>query len=135
MKPHALPLLIGLLVSTPALAQSDAASQVSAISVAPSVELASVALEAIPAGSHLVVKALRPVGELVEISVEAAATGASFVLSVTADTVRALGLAAGTVLTFTAVSAGYVISVGAEVLAFVPDAVSRTLIHHRELQP
>jgi hypothetical protein len=135
MKTHAIPLLLGLLASTPALAQSQAASQVSAISVAPSVELAAVALQAVPAGSHLVVKALRPVGELVEISVEAAATGASFVLSVTADTVRALGVAAGSVLTVTAVSAGYLISVGAEVLAFVPDTLSRSLIHHRELLP
>ena len=133
MKSRFAALAVGLALNTPAWAQSTDASQASAISLAPSVELAASAFQAIPAGSALVVRALRPVGESIELLVEASANGASFVLEVSAETVRALGLAAGSVLVVTAVGAGYLISVGAEAIAFIPDALSHSLIHHREL--
>ena len=125
---------LGLALTAPAWAQSTDASQASAISLAPSVELAASALRGIPAGSALVVQALKPVGDSVQLLVEASANGASFVLEVSAQTVRALGLAAGSVLVVTAVSAGYLVSVGAEAIAFIPDQLSLSLIHHRELQ-
>jgi hypothetical protein len=125
--------VFGLLLTTPAWAQSTEASQASAISLAPSVELAAAALQAVPAGSALVVRALKPIGKTVELVVEASATGASFVLEVSAETVSALALAAGTLLTVTALSTGYLISAGAEAIAFIPDQLSRSLIHHREL--
>ena len=133
MKANRIALVLGLSLTTPAWAQSTEASQASAISLAPSVELAATALQAIPAGSALVVRALKPIGRTVELVVEASATGASFVLEVSAETVSALGLAAGVVLTVTAISTGYLISAGAEAIAFIPDQLSRSLIHHREL--
>jgi len=125
--------LAGLLQSQPAFAQSTQASQVSAISMAPSVEGTALVLEALPAGSKLVVTALRPVGDLVELSVETASQGAAISLRVSAATARATGLAVGTTLVVTAISAGMLISAGGETVAFIPDALSRSLIHHREL--
>jgi hypothetical protein len=135
MKAKYTTLLLGLLLTTPAWAQSTDASQASAISLAPSVELAATSLQAVPAGSALVVRALKPIGQTVELSVEASANGASFVLEVSAETIRALGLAAGTVLTVTVISTGYLIGAGTEAIAFIPDQLSRSLIHHRELSP
>jgi hypothetical protein len=123
----------GLLQATPVRAQSTTASQLSAISVAPSAASAEVALAALPAGSELVVTALRTVGDVVVLSVEAAGHGAAISLEVSAAAVRSTGLVVGSVLVTAATSAGVMISVGSEVVAFVPDALARSLIHHQEL--
>jgi hypothetical protein len=96
-------------------------------------ELAAMTLRAIPAGSGLVIRALKPMGQTVELLVLASATGASFVVEVGSETVHALGLAVGTALSVTAISAGYLIYAGSEALAFIPDELARSLVHHREL--
>lgn len=119
--------------ATPARAQSETPSEASAVSVSPSVEAAAVTLSLLPAGSELVVQSLRPVGKSVELVLVASATGTSVALHVAADTVRALGLSAGTTLVLAAVSGGFVLSAGAEIVAFVPDALTRSLIHDAEL--
>ena len=122
----------GLLPARQARAQSDA-SQVSAISMEPSAASAAVVLEAVPAGSKLLVTALRPVGNVLELSVESASRGVAVSIEVSAATARATGLVVGSVVEVTAVSAGFLISAGAEAIAFIPDALCRSLIHHREL--
>jgi hypothetical protein len=129
-----LALALGLLASLPAAAQSIGASQASAISVAPSVELASIALEALPAGSRLLVRGVEHVGDSVRLTVAASAEGASFVVEVAAETAASLGVAVGTVLSVAVVTGGHVLSQAGRVLAFIPDAATRALIHHRELQ-
>lgn len=126
-------LCLGLLGTVPIAAQSTGASQASAISVAPSVELASIALETIPAGSELVVRSVEVVGESVLVTVTAAAGGASFVLELTAQAASGLVLVAGTVVWVAIVSGGYLLSVAGEVLAFVPDAATRALMHHEAI--
>jgi hypothetical protein len=125
--------LLGLSITLPAAAQSDAASQASAISVAPSVELASIAMEALPAGSKLLVKGVEIVGESVLVTVAAAAEGVSFVVEMTAQAARAMSITAGMVVSVVVVSGGYLLSVAGEVLAFIPDASTRALIHHEAL--
>ena len=126
-------LALGLLATVPAAAQSTAPSQASAVSVAPSVELASIALEALPAGSELVIRSVEVVGERVRVTVASAATGASFVVELAARAARGVVLAAGTVVSVAVVSGGYLLSVAGEALAFVPDAAARALIHHEAL--
>jgi hypothetical protein len=126
-------LCLGLLATVPAAAQSTAGSQASAISVAPSVELASIALEALPAGSKLVVESVQVVGESVLVTVGSVAGGASFVLELGAKAVKGVVLAAGTVVSVAVVSGGYVLSVAGEMLAFIPDAATRALMHHEAL--
>ena len=125
--------LAGLLQAPSALAQSTAASQASAISMEPSVASAAAVVEALPAGSHLVVTALRPVGEMVELSVETAGHVSITGLKVSAATARATGLAIGTALVVATMSAGVLISAGGEAIAFIPDQLARSLTHHREL--
>jgi hypothetical protein len=129
----ALALAFGLLATVPAAAQSTAASQASAVSVAPSVELASIALEALPAGSELVIRSVEVVGESVLVTVASATTGASFVVELAARATRGVVLSAGTVVSVAVVSGGYLLSVAGEALAFIPDAASRALIHHEAL--
>jgi hypothetical protein len=128
-----LPALLVLALSPAAFAQSEAASEASAYSVAPSVEVAYGLLSLVPVGSELVVQAIRPVAGSVELVLVSAVTGASIVLEVGAEVVRAAGLVLGTTLVVTAVAAGFLLSVGAEVIAFVPDAATHALIHHAEL--
>jgi hypothetical protein len=123
---------LAAVTSLPAAAQSDA-SQASAVSIAPSVELASIALEAVPIGSGLVVKTVEIAGASALVTVSVAATGASFVVAIAAETVSALGLAAGAMLEASVVAGGWLLSVDGEPVCFVPDADARTLIHHREL--
>lgn len=103
------------------------------MSVAPSVELASIALEALPVGSELVVKSVEKVGESVLVTVVSAAEGASFVLELGAKAASGAVLAAGTVVAVAVVSGGYLLSVAGEVLAFIPDAAAIALMHHEAL--
>lgn len=129
--------VIALSLLFPAIAlaapQSSEASRASAISLAPSVEAGALSLHALDAGSELIVTALRPVGDAVELALTASATGASAVLRVGADSVRASGVVVGATLVVTAVSAGVLISAGAEVIAFVPNQLAAGMIHHRPL--
>ncbi len=113
--------------------QSDSPSQASAISLAPSVELAAITLASVPAGSRLIVKAMRPVGELIEIVAVSVATGVSITLEVSGEALQLAGIVVGGALIVTAVSTGYVLMAGSEMLAFIPNEACRSQIHHRKL--
>jgi hypothetical protein len=126
-------LLLGLLTTLPAAAQSEGPSQVSALSIAPSVEVAASVVEALPAGSKLFVRGIEVVGESVLVTVAASAEGASFVIELAAGTVSALGIIAGTAVSAVVVSGGILLEVAGEAIAFLPDAASRALIHHEKL--
>ena len=125
-------LLLGALLALPAAAQSGA-SQVSAISLAPSVESASIVLEALPAGSELLVRGVEVVGESVFVTLAASAEGASVVVELAAGVVAAAGLVVGATVSVVVVSGGFLLMAAEEVLCFIPDAETRALIHHREL--
>lgn len=134
--------LAGLLVSIQAQAQSNisALSAISALPVA-SVLVASEAAAAVAqasavlsvAGATLVVKA-----------VESTARGTVYVLERASDGVRvsvelagkALGTASmgvGTVVTVSVITAGTILSVAGEAIAFVPNQVGRALLHNQRL--
>ena len=129
-------LLLSLFVfALPAQAepQSDTPSQASAISLAPSVELAAIGLQAVPAGSRLIVKSLRPIGEVVEVVALSVATGVSITLEVGSEALKLGGLVIGGALVVTVVSAGFLLMAGSEALAFIPNDICRSHIHHRNL--
>lgn len=128
-------LVLLLLFALPASAepQSDTPSQASAISLAPSVEITAASLKLIPAGSRLVVKSLRPVGDVVEVIAISAVTGVSIVLHVGSEALKFAGLAVGGVLVVTTVSAGFLLMAGSEAVAFIPNEICRSHIHHRRL--
>ncbi len=129
-------LLASLLVlALPAKAepQSDTPSQASAISLAPSVEIAAATLKLVPAGSRLIVKSLRPVGEVIEVVAISAVTGVSVTLQVSAEALKLTGLVVGGALVVTTVSAGFLLMAGSEAIAFIPNEMCRPHIHHRRL--
>jgi|GEM_PF-2296015 len=128
-------LLLALIIALPINAepQSDTPSQASAISLAPSVEVAAISLSAIPAGSRLIVKTLRPIGELIEVIAISAVTGVSITLQVSAEALKFAGIVIGTTLAVTAVSTGYLLMAGSEMLAFIPNESCLQHIHHRKL--
>lgn len=128
-----LPALLVIAASPAARAQSTAASEASAYSVAPSVEVTAELLARVPAGSGLVVQAIRPLGASVELVLVSATAGASVVIELSAAALQGLGVVVGSTVLVTAVTAGFLLSVGAEVIAFVPDALTHGLIHHAEL--
>ena len=126
-------LLLGALAALPAAAQSDASVEASAISVAPSAIVASVALEALPAGSELLVRGVEVVGESMFVTLAASAEGASFVVELATAAVVGAGIVVGATVSVVVVSGGYLLMAAGEALCFIPDAATRALIHHREL--
>lgn len=122
------------LATTPAFAQSEAASQVSAISVAPSAIAAGAGLALVVGVGELTVESLARTGELVVATVRTGSQAAAFTIELSAEAVSALGIAVGTVLEASAVAGGWLIACAGEAVAFVPDATTAALVHHRALR-
>lgn len=129
------PFLLALAFVAPAAsAQSEAVSQVSAISVAPSAIAAGAALSLVADVGELTVLSLQASGHVVVATVRAGSEAVAFTLELSADAVRALGIAVGATLEVVAKVAGWMILSGTEAVAFVPDATAAALIHHREIR-
>ncbi len=127
--------LLTLIIALPVYAepQSDTPSQASAISLAPSVEITAATLKLVPAGSSLIVKSLQPIGEVIEVVAISVATGISVTLQVSAEVLKFSGLVVGGSLVVTTVSAGFLLLAGSEAIAFIPNEICRSHIHHRKL--
>ena len=133
-----------LVVANPARAQSEASAALSMLPVASVVGTASVASAA--AGAVVTVPAALSVGGAVLTvrAVEASAVGTVYLLERASDGAqasvevsgRAAGAASGavgTVLTCTVIGTGVILSAAGEVLAFVPNALGRALLHNERL--
>lgn len=123
-------------------AQSEAAA-LSAISVMPlaSVVVGSSAAStvvALPvvlstAGAVLVVKAVEVTARSTVYLLERASDGASASVELISDGVALASIAVGTVVTVSVVGAGVVLSTAGRVLAFIPNALGRALLHNERL--
>lgn len=120
------------LAAASAHAQSEG-SLVSAVSVG--LSTGSAVLQALPEGSELVVESITAAGKASIVMVRASANGARASFEVTTELVGKLALGVGKVVTVSANAAGNLIKVSGEVIAFVPNELGRSLIHHRELNP
>ena len=129
-----------LVAAAPARAQSEASAALSMLPVASVVGTASVASAA--AGAVVAVPAALSVGGAVLTvkAVEASATGTVYQLERVSDgaqaSVRLAGRAAhgvGTVVACSVIGTGVVLSAAGEVLAFVPNALGRALLHNERL--
>lgn len=121
------------LLALPAVAavQSDGASRHSQASLAASVEVPVAAVSALAHGSAAVVSGIATAAGSVAVTVSLGVAGASFVVYLSAEAVRRLGLAVGTALSVTAVASGWLISAGDEALCFVANDAARPLFHSR----
>ena len=134
--------IVSLTSSFDVKAQSEAAA-LSAISVMPlaSVVVGSAAAStvvALPvvlstAGAVLVVKAVEVTARSTVYLLERASDGASASVELISDGVAVASIAVGTVVTVSVVGAGVVLSTAGRVLAFIPNALGRALLHNERL--
>lgn len=128
-------LVLGCLLIKPADAKTaDAgASRASEASLAASVEVPIAAVSALAAGSEFVVTGVVASGTMVAVTVSAVGVGASFVVYLSIEAVKALGLSAGHALEVVAVSGGWLLMASGEAICFIADEATRTHIHSREI--
>lgn len=124
---------LACLTIPPADAQSNHSRYHSELSVAVSAAVPLVVLSALSEGDHFVVTGLAVSGAVVAVTVSAAGAGASFIVHLSAEAVKALGLSAGHALTAVAVSGGWLLMASGEAICFIADETTRTHIHSREI--
>ncbi len=133
-----------LLCSSPAQAQSEAsvalsllplASVVGTASAGAAVAQASVALPAAlsVAGAVLTIQAVQVSAVGTVYVLERASDGARVSVEVTARAGAASARAVGEVVACSIIGTGVILSVAGEVLAFVPNALGRALLHNEAL--
>jgi len=112
--------------------QSDGASRHSQASLAASIEVPATVVHALSHGASAVVSGVAAVGGSVAVTVSATVAGASFVIYLSVEAVRRLGIAVGTAISVTAVATGWLLSAAGETLCFIANDSVRPHIHsHR----
>ena len=124
--------LLALASPLQAATQSDASRQ-SEASLDASLEIPVAMTEALSVGAELSVTMVESSGEVVLLTVSAVGKGASAVITLSAEAVRALGIAVGTAIVVTAVSAGWILSAAGESIYFVANALARPHLHSQRL--
>lgn len=126
---------IGLLAGMPAFAaaQSDGASRQSEASLAASVEVPAAVSLALSEGAKFAVAGIGASAQGVAITVSAVGIGASFVVYVSAEAAKELGLHVGQAVQVSALATGWLISAAGRALCFVPNERTRPLLHSRRI--
>lgn len=136
--------MTGATFSTPAHAQSEASVALSMLPLASVVGVASVAAAGVGAlsAAPVVLSAAGAVFTIrvVEVSargtvyvLERASDGARVSVEVAASAAGAASLAVGTGVAVSVIGAGMVLSAAGEVIAFIPNAIGRALLHNERL--
>ncbi len=151
MKQYLMTFLVALCAATaniaiplPARAQSEASAAVSMLPVASVVGAASVAGAAASTVAAIPVALSVGGAALTVVAVEASADATVYVLERASDGARAsvkvlrraaagASAAIGSTVTVTVIASGVVLSAAGEVLAFVPNALGRALLHDEKL--
>jgi len=137
MRPiYAVVLSLGFAFAGSALAQdsltrgSQGMSNASAASLAASGFVVAGSSELIHASAALTVTALQVAGETVVIVMRGAAESVTVSVRTSATIARDASVAVGSAVRVVAESVGYALYVGARLIAFVPNEIGRSLIHH-----
>lgn len=121
------------LVATPAMAHEDGLSEASALSALPVAMSVSAPLMLVAGASVMTVVAINVVADGTVWVLQRASDGARISVKWTALSVGMASVAVGTAITVTAVSAGWVLSTAGEVLALIPNALGKALLHHERV--
>lgn len=117
----------------PAQAHPNQASEASALSMLP-VAISVTAPAMLVSGTvALSVVAIQATAEGMVWVLERASDGARISVKWASLSAGMASVAVGTVVTVTAVSAGWLLSTAGEVIALVPNALGRALLHHEEV--
>jgi hypothetical protein len=130
-------------LSSPARAQSEASVALSLFPMASVVGTASVgaaALSAVPvaltlSGAVLVVKVVEVSARGTVYLLERASDGARVSVEIAGRAASAVAVGVGTVVTVSVLGTGVLLSAAGEVLAFLPNALGRALLHNERLTP
>jgi hypothetical protein len=100
--------------------------------LAASIEVPIAVTHALSHGAAAVVSGVAAVGGSVAITVSVATAGASFVVYLSAEAIRRLGIVVGTAISVTVVATGWILSAAGETLCFIGNDAVRPHIHsHR----
>ena len=127
--------LSGALMSVPSIghAHPNQASEASALSMLPVAVSVSAPAMLVSGTVALSVVAIEATADGMVWVLERASDGARLSVKWTSLSVGMASVAVGTVVTVTAMSAGWLLSVAGEVLAVVPNTLGRALLHHEEV--
>lgn len=132
-----LSLLIGCSViaaSSPAASAASCPScgpsGVSALSVLSGALLVEGSTEGIKASGTLLVVSVEKLADGVVIVCKGASDGASYTLKLSGKALGNVSVAAGNVVEVTALSAGTMLVVSGQAIAFIPNEIGRSLVHH-----
>lgn len=134
----ALALSLGLMSAVPAAARepnpSEASGAASGLSVMlpVAVSMTGTAL-VLSAGATLTVVAVQATAYGTVWVLQRASDGARLSVRWSADGAKAASMVAGTVLSVAANSAGWLLVSGSEVMAFIPNELGASLIHHEQM--
>ena len=95
-----------------------------------SAAIVSGSLGLISAGGQLVVTAVERTADGVSVVLRGASDASGASVRVSADVAAAAFLAAGTVLEASATGVGYLLQASGKVIAFVPNEIGLSLLHH-----
>ncbi|MEH6420640.1 hypothetical protein [Pseudomonas sp. CGJS7] len=128
--------IAGSLAGTPARAavQSDALSRQSAASLDASVEVPVAAANALSQGAKFSVTGVQASAQGVALTISAAGAGASFVVKLSAQQAKALGVLVGSTVLVSVVVGGWLLSdTAGKFICFVPNDRARELIHSQRV--
>ena len=121
------------LVCSPAMAHSDGLSEASALSGLGVAMSVSAPVMLVAGASAMTVLAISVVAEGTVWVLQRASDGARIVVTWSTVSVGMASVAVGTVITVTAVCAGWVLSTAGEVLALIPNTLGKALLHHERV--
>jgi hypothetical protein len=134
---------LGVALCAPAFAQSDKASQASALGVnsilaSPVLSLEGKPLEASAAlglgGTFVVVGVVEGASEVVSLTLKGVEAGSTFIVKASTKAVKAASVATGASIRVVAESTGYALMASGQLLAFVPNAIGQALLHQSQIK-
>ncbi|WP_156116627.1 hypothetical protein [Massilia sp. 9096] len=117
-----------LMVAAPARAAD--ASTPSTMSVDASAMVVTGSLLSVAAAGSAVVASVEVVGDGIDLVLDAAGQASVATVKLSAGAARGISLAAGTTLQVAALSTGTALVASGRVIAFIPNAAGKALLHH-----
>lgn len=134
-------LMLAFATALPSFAQSQMVRNSQAASAGLSIAAGSVVAGTsllIAAGSILTIEAVEHVGDSVVVVLKGIATGASEAstvsVKVSASAVGNASLVAGKAVNVVAEASGYALYLAGKLIAFIPNEIGKTLVHHSEFR-
>lgn len=121
------------LFAAPAMARDSTRDSGASVAVASLVPASLVVVSAY-VGSEMVIESVRVVGDVLEIVLKGVGTASRAVLTLTADSAKATGVAAGQSVKVVAQGGGYLLVASGKALCFVPGAADESLFRSARSQ-